>query len=46
VTPERFWSLALKTGRTLEVMQGSRRYRLGPILDPVALIDALKAGKS
>jgi hypothetical protein len=46
ITPERFWSLAMKTGRTVEVKQGSSRYSLGPILDPVALIDALKAGKS
>jgi hypothetical protein len=36
----------MKTGRTIEVKQGSSRYSLGPILDPVALIDALKAGKS
>jgi hypothetical protein len=46
ITPERFWSLAMKTGRTVDVKLGSSRYSLGPILDPVALIDALRAGKS
>jgi hypothetical protein len=46
ITPERFWSLAMKTGRTVEVKQGTSPYALGPILDPVALIDALKAGRS
>jgi hypothetical protein len=46
ITPERFWSLALKTGRKVEVKQGEKRYSLGPILDPVTLIAELRAGKS
>jgi hypothetical protein len=35
ITPERFWALAMKTGRT-----GS----LGPILDPAHLVEALQRG--
>lgn len=41
VTPDRFWALAMKTGRTIERKEG----KLGPILDPVELIAALKAGE-
>jgi hypothetical protein len=41
ITPERFWDLALKTGRTIEVRDGDKTNSLGPILDPVRLIDAL-----
>jgi hypothetical protein len=42
ITPERFWKLAMKTGRTVEVEHQGRKYELGPIVDPGALIDALK----
>ena len=42
ITPKRFWELAAKTGRTTEVTHAGQVYRLGPILDPVALIAALK----
>ncbi len=41
VTPDQFWALAMKTGRTIQRNEGP----LGPILDPVALIAALKAGE-
>jgi Subtilase family len=41
VTPDRFWALAMKTGRVVEREDVS----LGPILDPVKLIAALKAGE-
>ncbi len=41
ITPERFWDLALKTGRTIEVKDGDKATSLGPILDPVRLIDTL-----
>ncbi len=41
VTPQRFWALATKTGRVVERQDVS----LGPILDPVRLIAALKAGE-
>jgi hypothetical protein len=42
VTPEKFWSLALETGRTVEIEYGSRLVALGPILDPAAVIQALQ----
>ena len=42
MTPERFWSLALETGREIEVEHEGRRRMLGPIADPVALIAAVR----
>jgi subtilisin family serine protease len=42
ITPERFWSLALDTGRT--VFNG-QTLLLGPIIDPRALIAALQTGQ-
>jgi hypothetical protein len=42
VTPEEFWSVALKTGRTVPVEQDGRARQLGKIVDPVALIHTLK----
>ena len=42
ITPDRFWELALKTGRTVRIERGGKPYSLGPIADPVALIAALK----
>jgi subtilisin family serine protease len=42
ITPERFWKLAMKTGCTIEVEHQGRKYELGPIVDPGALIDALE----
>jgi hypothetical protein len=42
ITPERFWSLAMKTGRTIELENRGRKIPFGPILDPVKLIDAIK----
>ncbi len=43
ITPAQFWDLALKTGRTLPVLaaDGSSE-NLGPVLDPMAIINALK----
>ncbi|MHC4558052.1 MAG: S8 family serine peptidase, partial [Planctomycetota bacterium] len=38
ITPERFWALATKTGRTIEAKREGKRRCLGPILDPVKLI--------
>ncbi|HNY80842.1 MAG: S8 family serine peptidase [Sedimentisphaerales bacterium] len=40
VAPDQFWALAMKTGRMVQYKGGA----LGPILDPVTLIAALKAG--
>jgi hypothetical protein len=44
ITPERFWALAMKTGRTVRVSHESRSLDLGPILDPAQLIEALRRG--
>ena len=38
ITPDRFWELAMKTGRTTRI----KEYSLGPIVDPVALIAAIE----
>jgi subtilisin family serine protease len=43
ITPERFWSLAMETRRTIELKHDGETIPLGPIVDPVALIGALKA---
>jgi membrane protease YdiL (CAAX protease family) len=43
ITPDRFWSLALETGRTIEIKHEGQIFTLGPIIDPVALINALRA---
>jgi hypothetical protein len=42
ITPDRFWALALQTGRMIEISSGARRQNLGKILDPVALITVLQ----
>jgi hypothetical protein len=43
ITPQRFWAAALETGRTSVVTHDGKDYRLGRILDPVALIGRLRA---
>jgi len=45
ITPERFWKLALKTGRTIELEHKGERRSFGPIIDPVRLIRSIKAGE-
>jgi beta-glucanase (GH16 family) len=40
MTSERFWKLALKTGRTILLKHGGKDVPFGPIIDPVALIKA------
>jgi hypothetical protein len=42
ITPERFWALAMKTGRTIELEYKGEKRSFGPIIDPVALIGALQ----
>jgi hypothetical protein len=42
ITPERFWDLAMKTGRTIELEHKGVKRSFGPIIDPVALIGALQ----
>jgi hypothetical protein len=44
MTPERFWALAARTGRTIEIERNGKKRRLGPIIDPVALIRSIEAG--
>jgi len=44
ITPERFWALAMKTGRTVRVSHEGGSLDLGPILDPAQLIEALRRG--
>jgi hypothetical protein len=41
MTPERFWELALKTGRTIQLEHDGEHVPFGPIIDPVALIEAI-----
>ncbi|MBI2838904.1 MAG: hypothetical protein HYX75_11345 [Acidobacteria bacterium] len=41
ITPGRFWTSALKTGRTIQYPYEGTPIRLGPILDPVLLIKKL-----
>jgi hypothetical protein len=41
ITPDLFWSTALKTGQTIKLPQDNGIH-LGPILDPAALISALQ----
>jgi membrane protease YdiL (CAAX protease family) len=42
ITPERFWSTALGTGRAVEVEHEGRTFSLDTIIDPVALINELR----
>ena len=42
MTPKRFWELALKTGRTIQLERDGKQTPFGPIIDPSALIDAIK----
>ena len=42
ITPDTFWKLAMETGQTIETNHEGKTYQLGPILDPAALIAALK----
>jgi hypothetical protein len=48
ITPDLFWSLAMKTGRTIMLKNGDKTVSFGKILDPCALISALqnKASKT
>ena len=42
ITPEIFWSEALKAGRTIQIRNDSKELELGAIADPVALIERLQ----
>jgi subtilisin family serine protease len=42
ITPEQFWEAALDTGKTIHIEHKGKVYEFGVILDPQALIEALK----
>lgn len=42
ITPERFWDIAMRTGRTNTLGHEGKLYALGPIVDPAAIIVELK----
>lgn len=44
VTPEQFWSLAMETGNTIELQHNGEIIPFGPIINPGALIKALRSG--
>ncbi len=46
ITPERFWELALKTGRTIRLKHEGEDVPFGPIIDPPALIEAIGRASS
>jgi hypothetical protein len=41
ITPERFWSEALRSGTTISIVHESERARLGTISNPLALLERL-----
>jgi hypothetical protein len=45
ITPDRFWALALRTGRTIDLHRGGKERRFGPILDAAGLLAGLRRGE-
>jgi subtilisin family serine protease len=45
ITPDEFWTLALQTGRTIQLKRNDTTIPFGPIIDPAALISHLQAQK-
>lgn len=43
ITAEEFWDIALKTGRTTQIQHNDKEYEFGIILDPQALIRAIRS---
>lgn len=43
ITPEAFWETALNTGKTIQIQHDGKNYELGVILNPQALIEAIKS---
>ncbi|MFX0201064.1 MAG: S8 family serine peptidase, partial [Candidatus Hodarchaeota archaeon] len=41
ITPEQFWSLAIKTGNTIQLDKKGKVIPFGPIIDPVRLIRSI-----
>ena len=42
ITPEQFWDTALNTGKTIQIGHQGKDYEFGVILDPQALIEAIR----
>jgi hypothetical protein len=42
ITPEEFWEVALKMGKTIPIEHDGKEYQFGVILDPQALIEEIK----
>jgi hypothetical protein len=42
ITPDEFWALASRTGRTIQLSHEGKTYSFGPILDPVGLMASLQ----
>jgi Subtilase family len=38
ITPDTFWKVVLKTGKTIELIHNRQKYKFGPILYPVLVI--------
>jgi hypothetical protein len=45
VTPERFWTEAIQTGRNTTITHNSVEFTFGTLADPVALIEKLESAK-
>jgi hypothetical protein len=43
ITPEQFWDVALKTGKTIPIKHDGKEYQFGVILDPQALVEEIKS---
>lgn len=43
ITPEEFWEAAVNTGKTIQISHDGKKYEFGVILDPQALIEAIKS---
>jgi hypothetical protein len=41
ITPQKFWNLAMKTGRTVTLRHDTQPIPFGPIIDPQAIVAAL-----
>ena len=41
INPDKFWSIAMSTGKTIIINYNGEDISLGPILDPVVLINSL-----
>jgi membrane protease YdiL (CAAX protease family) len=44
ITPQKFWNLAMQTGRTITLRHGTEAIPFGPIIDPQAIVRALSRG--